>query len=494
VSFDDDADADDQPPFSRPPHPDDRLWRHPSELGDHPLRPIGAPFVSTSAGRAAASVGDRRRRRAGVVAAVGAAGVVVVGIGAAVLGWGDDAPPAERADRLSPTVVEGAPAVDAATLAAVGDAVAPSVVAVTGVAGVTGAARQVDPTAPPTSAGAAGTRPPSAEHGEDGGDTGDTGSSGGSGSAGGTGGTGQDGDSTGAARSDGGGGTGGTGQDGGDTGPATGSGVIVRPEGIVVTTAELVGDGSGPVAVRLPDGTSTEASVVGVDRLTGVGILDLPGGGYPTAGLGVATGLAPGGDAFTVGAGDPGTAVAASGAVGTNQRLVGEDESVLEAVVALDGRPAAGALGGPVVDATGTVLGVTASIGSGRLAYVTPVDVVNKVTGDVLAGGVVHHTWLGIRGLDRAAEPGGAFGLLGDHSGAVLETVTPGGPAADAGLRVGDVVVAVDGQPIEDMAGLVRWLRPCQPGQVVEMTIERDGTPSTVAVTLGEASSAGTGD
>jgi S1-C subfamily serine protease len=72
--------------------------------------------------------------------------------------------------------------------------------------------------------------------------------------------------------------------------------------------------------------------------------------------------------------------------------------------------------------------------------------------------------------------------------------VTPGGPAAAAGLRVGDVVVAVDGRPIEDMAGLVRWLRPRQPGQVVEMAIERDGTPSIVAVTLGEASAAGAGD
>jgi S1-C subfamily serine protease len=140
-----------------------------------------------------------------------------------------------------------------------------------------------------------------------------------------------------------------------------------------------------------------------------------------------------------------------------------------------------------VVDGGGAVLGVTAARAGGTTSYVAPIDVVTKVTDDVLAAGHPRHSWLGIEGVDRTSGPGTGLGLVGgEDAGVVVSTVAPGGPCAAAGLEPSDVILAVDGQPVERMPDLVRWLRARSPGDVAELTVRRAGADTSVRVTLGE--------
>jgi S1-C subfamily serine protease len=386
VSCDDDADED-APDFRRPPHPDDRIWRHPSEMDEHPIAPIGLPVHRVRAVRRAAAGWPWWR-----VAATGALGVVVVLGGLAVV-FLTDTGGGNEAGVLPGSSSRPSDAAGRADTAA--DAVAPSVVRLEG-----------------------------------------------------------------------------------------GSGVLIRDDGLVLTSATLI-DGAGPVPVWLPDGTAVEATVVGVDGVTSIAVLDLPGEGHRPADL-VPLGTDLTGAAYSVCAVCPdgsGGAAATAGVVGTARKLNGQGAAGLDGVVEVEGRADPSALGGPVVDGDGTVLGITTAIGSDRSSYFTPIDVGQKVAGDLLDSGVIHRSWLGIEGMDRVE--GSGLHASGGY-GAEVVTVATGSPAEAAGVQAGDVIVSLDGRPIDRMPDLIRWLQSLSPGDRVEVTVERSGERLTLGATLSE--------
>ncbi len=160
----------------------------------------------------------------------------------------------------------------------------------------------------------------------------------------------------------------------------------------------------------------------------------------------------------------------------------------IEGVVTVDGESEGGgaALGAATVDTDGDLLGVTTAVTDGSTSYTVPLDVVDKVTDDLLADGRAHHSWLGIDGLDSTTDPSKGYGLLGAATqGVVVSSVDPDGPGAAAGLQRADVILAIDGRPVTTMPDLVRWLRACSPGEAAVLDIRRDGAESTVHVTLG---------
>jgi S1-C subfamily serine protease len=411
VSFDDDADED-APGFRQPPHPDDRLWRHPSEMDAHPISSAGAFAPAPARGRSWRAV-----------AAVGALGVVVAGV--AVVGLlledpGSDGP--GDSDPSSTAASPGAGDEEAeAAEAAAAEAVGPAIVGIDG-----------------------------------------------------------------------------------------GSGVVVRDDGLVLTSASLVadpadggegdtqsegqgdshGEGQGgdrpAVGVALPDGTRAEATVLGVDTATGLAVLDLPGEAHAAAEQADEAQVAAGSDAFNVGTAGSGAA-ATVGVVGATRKLQGDDDSSLDGVVEVSGEAGPVVLGGPVVDREGTVIGITTALGPGGSSYFTPIEVGHKVATDLLISGRVHHSWLGIEGMDAPAAGRPASGESGG-TGAKVDVIFPGGPAAVAGLRDGDVIVEIAGNPVGRMSDLVRHLRALSPGERVALVVEREGepVPVTVEVTLTE--------
>jgi S1-C subfamily serine protease len=422
VSFDDDADddADDSASlFGPPPHPDDRLWRHPSEVAGRAGRPPAAAFTG---GPATVRRPPDHRPWGLVAAVVGAAGAVVAGLAIGVAGIGDSQGPIDRArgSITLPTVGEA----DGASLAYARDRAAPSLVRLV--------PAPVVPARPPSTAGTGDVSRPSAA------------------------------------------------EAGGSAGEEV-TGVVLRAEGIVVTSADLVGPAA--VTAQLADGRQVAARLVGADPVTGLAVLDLDGDGYqPATPGGVSPG--PGTHVVTVAAG-PGHPEAGAGVVLGTRRVETAGPTVLDGVLAVRSTEHAYALGAATVDGDGDLLGVTTAM-EGDSTFTVPLDVVAKVTDDLLADGAAHHSWLGIDGLDSSDGATAGYGLLGDDRGVVVSTVRPDGPSAAAGLHQADVIMEIDGHPVRTMPELVRWLRARSPGDDVELTIERDGATTSVVVTVGQ--------
>jgi S1-C subfamily serine protease len=375
VPFDDDAEAD----FFRfrpPPHPDDRLWRHPSELG--PKRPEGAGGHDRQPGRPW-----------GVVAVAGTAGAVLAGAGVLAFGLAERTADRPAVERVALDTVSSSPRAPDQATHGIRQHVAPAVVSVEG----------------------------------------------------------------------------------------GGSGIIVRDDGIVLTSASVV-DGGGPLSVRLPDGSSTDAEVVGSDAATGISVLDLDGHGYQTGPLASEAGLVQGQTSFTVSVGGAGGAPTRAAQVGAPPRYHTPSGTTLDAVVETTGDAPAHAVGGPLVNASGVVVGVVTGVDDGNASYVVPVEVARKVAEDLVAVGKVERCWLGIEGSD-AGDPEVAGG------GVLIASVAPDSPAEQGGLRVGDVLVEIDGHLIGHVPDLMITLRSRSPGDEIAATVVRDDNPTTLTVTLG---------
>jgi putative serine protease PepD len=416
VPFDDDAEAD-HPGFRPPPHPDDRLWRHPSEMRDHPIVPVGARGRRTPPAPVPPTDSGRARRRRWVAPAVAAtAGAVVAGVGVVALGIGERVVERPVTERVA--VDPGVSALDAPSSSS--GSPSPSI-------GVGGGDSQVVPAV--VSVEAAG---PST--------------------------------------------------DGGSTaGRAQGTGVVVRDDGIVVTSAALVVAGAAP-RVRVPDGTEIAADVVGTDATTGLAVLDLEGGGYSPSVLGTEGDLVAGEASFAVSAPPSGGTATGAGVVGPARRYIGPTGSALDGVE-IEGAADTPALGGPVVDDRGAVVGVTTAVEPGDAWYMVPLDVVQRVTDELLTTGVARHCWLGVEGTDAVAPDGASDSSTG--AGTLVASVVPDSPAAVGGLQVGDRIVALDGAEIADMAALIVALRAYAPGDRADVTVEReDGSQVTLVIRL----------
>jgi S1-C subfamily serine protease len=373
VPFDDDAEAD-LFRFRPPPHPDDRLWRHPSELGSGREEGPG--------GR------DRQAGRPWAVAAVaGTAGAVLAGAGVLVFGIGERIIDRPVVERVALDAVSMSPLAADQAGGGIRQQVAPAVVAVDG----------------------------------------------------------------------------------------RGSGVVVRDDGIVLTSASVV-DGGGPLSVRLPDGSSTEAEVIGSDPSTGIAVLDLDGHGYRTGVLANEAGLVQGQTSFTVSVGAAGGATTVAALVGATKRYH-TPAGTLDAVETTGDAPAH-AVGGPLVTARGVVVGIVTGVDDGSASYVVPVEVARKVADDLVAVGKVERCWLGIKGSD-AGDPDVTGG------GVRVASVEDDSPADRGGMREGDVLVEIDGRMIGHLPDLMITLRSRSPGDEIAATVVRDDSPMTLTVTLG---------
>ncbi|HET6954242.1 MAG TPA: PDZ domain-containing protein, partial [Acidimicrobiales bacterium] len=257
---------------------------------------------------------------------------------------------------------------------------------------------------------------------------------------------------------------------GAEGGAQAGSGVVVRDDGIVVTSTALAPAGA-ELSVTLTDGRSVTATPVGSDPVTGLSVIDLEGEGYASSVLASEAGLEEGATPFVLSAGPGGRTTTASGVVGPAHRFVGPEGGALDGV-AVAGRPTAEGLGGAVVDERGVVIGVTTAIDGGSW-YVAPIEVARKVTEDLLTDGRVTHCWLGVESGDDGT------------GGARVASVVADSPADLAGVEAGDMVTAVDGEPVRRMPDLMLAMWARSPGDEVDLTVVRpDGTRATLVLTL----------
>lgn len=260
-----------------------------------------------------------------------------------------------------------------------------------------------------------------------------------------------------------------------DSGSTRGSGVVLREEGLVVTSDQVVGQNTH-VAVSLDDGRLLTGRTLGTDPVTGLAVVDLPGRGYATPATAEGTASALLASAYTVGIGDTGRVVITEGDL--DPVPTGFDRqglSRIDGVFALSAPSDPLAWGGPLVDADATVLGITIWTDETQ-SYVLPIDVVDGVVDDIAENRQVVHAWLGIEGHDAVDPAGGKAGVQ-------VTNVLPEGPSSDV-LQAGDVIVAMGEQPVSGMPDLVLELRRHRPGDRIDVSYRRGNPPTTYVDTL----------
>ncbi|MBW3562252.1 MAG: trypsin-like peptidase domain-containing protein [Actinobacteria bacterium] len=280
-----------------------------------------------------------------------------------------------------------------------------------------------------------------------------------------------------------------------------GSGVIYRSDGYIVTNNHVV-EGAEELEVKFADGESVTAEVVGTDPLTDLAVVRVERTGLPA--INVRTEDPDVGEpAVAIGSPFGLDASVTAGVVSALNRSIeipittgGEQGFIpLTGVIQTDAAINPGNSGGALVDAEGRLIGINSAIlsttGPGQQAgnvgvgFAIPSDTMVTVVDTLIEDGVVRHARLGISGTDVTAAAIREFGL-DVRTGALVATVEEGGPAAQAGVEPGDVIVSAGGETIETFDQLVAQIQAREPGETILLELVRGGERIEVEVTLGE--------
>lgn len=275
----------------------------------------------------------------------------------------------------------------------------------------------------------------------------------------------------------------------GAIGPSTGSGVVYDADGLIVTN-DHVATAGGDLMVELAGGARFEAELVGTDPLTDLAVLRIPRSGLTPIALADYDAVRIGQPAVAVGnplglQGGPSVTAGVVSALDRTLQVTGE--TVLYGLIQTDAPITRGSSGGALVDASGALLGITTAIGvsdvgAEGLGFAVPVDLMIGVAEDLIAQGDVRHAFLGIRG-ETAESISDQGGLV--PTGAEITSFVEGSAIEEAGARVGDVIVAVDGIEVGSIDELVSLLRRMRAGQDVTVTVARGDSRLDLDVTLG---------
>lgn len=290
---------------------------------------------------------------------------------------------------------------------------------------------------------------------------------------------------------------------------STGSGVIYDAQGDIVTNYHVISSvlTGGQIQVTLADGRLYAARVVGHDKTTDLAVirLDNPPEDLTVARFTTSSTLQVGAPVMAIGAPLGLSNTVTTGIVSALNRPVevsmdedstSQDQTqassdlVITNAIQIDASINPGNSGGPLFDATGAVIGINSSIkslatsadgqaGSIGLGFAIPSDLVVSVADQLIASGFASHGMLGVTVKAATATVGSDT-----YVGAEIQEVTSGSGAAVAGLRVGDVILTVEGQEVTSPKQLVGYVRRYRAGDTVTMTIERNGQTQDVSVTI----------
>jgi S1-C subfamily serine protease len=272
-----------------------------------------------------------------------------------------------------------------------------------------------------------------------------------------------------------------------------GSGVIFDRSGLVLTAHHVVAESGPTLKVGLPDGRVFAGQVVGADPESDIALVRLTAGGdnLPVAPLGDSSQLVIGDWVIAIGNAlmlEGGPTVTAGIVSALDRYLETPDQRVLFDLIQTDAAINPGNSGGPLVNLQGQVVGINTAIlrapGAG-LGFAVAVNRAKQVIDDLQRYGRVLRPWLGIQPIDVTPSLAQQYGLPVER-GVLILAVDGRGPAARAGLRRGDILVAWNDEPLTNHIGLLRALSRHRPGDTVRLTVVRDSGRQTVTVTLGE--------
>jgi putative serine protease PepD len=263
---------------------------------------------------------------------------------------------------------------------------------------------------------------------------------------------------------------------------ATGSGFVVDAQGQIVTAAHVI-DGATSIKVTFSDGVTRTATLAGQDNATDVAVLKVNPSGltlHPLT-LGSSAALGVGDSVVAIGSPFGYQESVSTGIVsGLDRTIQAPNGYTVAHAIQTDAALNPGNSGGPIFDSSGRVVGIADQIATGGadqssgVGFAVPIDLVAGELDQLGAGQTVSHAYLGVATTQSTSAAGAAVG-----------SVTAGGPAADAGLKAGDIVTAVDGKKITGTSDLVAAIAAHAPGDRIGLTVSRGSNTLTLNATLG---------
>ncbi len=276
----------------------------------------------------------------------------------------------------------------------------------------------------------------------------------------------------------------------------TGSGFILRSDGLIVTNAHVV-DGADRVRVTLKDGRTLDGQVLGEDTLTDLAVVKIQADQLPTVSLGNSDLLQPGEWAIAIGnplgldntvtAGIISAIDRSSQEVGVSDKRVG--------FIQTDAAINPGNSGGPLLNARGEVIGINTAIigGAQGLGFSIPINDAQRIVEQLITKGKVQHPFLGIQMVTLTPElkeqlnndPNSNL-TVDDSQGVLVARVMRNSPAEASGLRLGDVIKRINGQPITEAATVLAIVERSKIGSELQFEVRRNTQMMTITVRPGE--------
>ena len=274
---------------------------------------------------------------------------------------------------------------------------------------------------------------------------------------------------------------------------AGGSGVIISEDGYIVTNNHVV-DGASKLKVKLNDGRSFDAKLIGKDSATDLALLKVEAKGLPTLAFGSSDALRLGEWVLAIGSPFDLQSTITAGIVSAKARQLGAipNDFRIESFIQTDAAVNPGNSGGALVNTHGELVGINTLIKSQTGSYVgysfaIPESIVRKVVVDLKEYGVVQRALLGVQfrvvDQDFLDTEGKELGIK-DLGGAYVAAVVEGGAASEAGIRKGDVILDIDGVKIVEPSTLQEQIAKRRPNDTVKLSVKRDGKVKQFDVTL----------
>ncbi|HRE15718.1 MAG TPA: DegQ family serine endoprotease [Rhodocyclaceae bacterium] len=267
-----------------------------------------------------------------------------------------------------------------------------------------------------------------------------------------------------------------------------GSGFIISSDGYILTNAHVV-DSADRITVRLTDKREFKARAIGADKRTDVALLKIEATGLPVVKLGDPARLKVGEWVVAIGSPYGFDSSVTAGIVSAKGRSLPQENYVpfIQTDVAIN----PGNSGGPLFNTSGEVVGINSQIyshsgGYMGLSFAIPIDVAMEIQNQLRASGKVSRGRIGVVIQEVTKELADSLGLA-KPMGAVVNAVVKGSPAEKAGIQVGDVVLRVDGKPVNVSADLPRIIEVTKPGTKVTLQVWSKGSARELGVIVGEA-------
>ena len=274
----------------------------------------------------------------------------------------------------------------------------------------------------------------------------------------------------------------------------SGSGVIISPDGYIATNNHVVANGE-QIEVTLNDNKTYKAKLVGADPVTDVALLKVEAENLPVIPFGDSDSLRLGEWVLAIGSPFNLRSTITAGIVSAKGRSLPDmsGEFKIESFIQTDAAVNPGNSGGALVNTKGELVGINTAIASNTGSYTgysfaVPVSIVKKVVDDIKEFGSVQRAMLGISMTELTQELAALAGMKGDFSGVYIAEISKGGAAYKAGVREGDVLVAINGKKMKNPSEVQAAVNSYKPGDKIELLVCRDGKESVYeAVLQGEA-------